>query len=167
MYDPHAANRPDWVLAPDAAEILGCHVQTVREYGYAGLVATRKEGRNVWFRTKDVLSLARTHPKDPNGRRVGLPSRAKENVSRGISVRSRLDGSRTYYVTMTIDGETLRRTFRSLGAAERWRDREIEKRRRSPAPVEPTPEPEPSVSFFRRVLSRLSLSNPKTEEVSV
>jgi hypothetical protein len=164
MYDPHAATRTDWVLAPDAAEILGCHVQTVREYGYSGIVATRKEGRHVWFRREDVLALAREYPKGSSGRRTGLPARAKENVSRGIAVRVRLDGSRTYYANVTVGGETLRRTFRSLGPAERWRDREIEKRRTSPAPVEPTPEP--SLSFFRRVLARLSPSNPKTEEVS-
>lgn len=167
MNDRYPKTYPEWVLATDAAKILGCNVQTVREYGYSGLVETRKEGRHVWFRTFDVRVLAQNYPKDRHGRRTGLPARAKENVSRGISVRRRLDGSPTYYVTMTIGGETIRRTFRSLGAAERWRDREIEKRRTSPAPVEPIPEPEPSLSFFRRVLARLSLSTPKTEEVSV
>jgi len=131
-----------WLTAKEAAEILDCAVPTLRDYGYSGLVETKKEKGRVYFRADDVLRVASRYPKDSAGRRrVG--SGVRRRVSRGIEARTRLDGRTSYYARVEIDGDTRRRTFRSLEAAENWRARELAKPRpeaSAPAPVYPVEE---------------------------
>lgn len=155
--------RYGWISVDEAVEISGCTDTTLREYGKIGVIGTTKIKGRRYFRAEDVAMLDERYPRGKGGRRR-LPTPSRETVDRCVQKRERLDGKATYYVSVQVGKEIRRRSFRSLDAARRWRDKQYEMPGSEPV-TKTEVETDPKRSFFRRLLDRLATTTT-TEEVT-
>jgi len=155
--------RYGWIGIDEAIEISDCTDTTLREYARIGMVgSTIIKGRR-YFRAEDLASLDERYPRGESGRRR-LPTPTRKTADRCIQMRERIDGKTTYYVTVYVAKEARRRSFRSLDAARRWRDKQYEMKESEPVTKTPS-ENDPKRSFFRRLLDRLATTTT-TEEAT-
>lgn len=143
--------RPEWVTAEDAAEILGVSTSTVRRYAHDGYFRSKKDGSEPRvFDRAGVVAFAIRYPVGDGGRRkIGRQMK----VERNIYSRPTVSGEPRFVVQIwNSNGKTYVRTYKTLPGARNARDRYLAKK--DAASLSPTPEP--SRSFFRRILDRLT-----------
>lgn len=139
-----------------AARFLGVHVTTVSDYANMGLLERHKvtdaDGRSrIMFNEDDLLTMDEQYPVGPSGvRSLGKVARPSRNIR-----QYRLsNGELRYRLTITVDGESYNRTFKTLHGAQRHRDRYLEQVRA--AGKEPERDAQDKPSLFRRIMDRLN-----------
>jgi len=149
----------EWVPAETAGLILGVNKVTVAKYAHEGLVESRmvKPGGPREYEYGSLLSFADQYPAGPGGRRkIGR----KTVVSRNVYYRPTTKGEPRYALVVQVNGKTTTKTYKTVGGAERARDRLLAERVESTSP----PPPVEDRGVFARILARLR--NPKNEEAN-
>ncbi len=146
----------DWLTTTEAAEFLQVSLPTVSDYVATGHLSrqTMRTDRGViyyLYNRHELAAFDARFPVQMNGRRkaIGVESRVERNVSRRVCT----DG-RKRYIARYIDptGKQRTRTFATLDAARRWRDRmEAQRDQKAGTAAESAP---PSLTWYARIKSR-------------
>ncbi len=128
MISAESEARAALVTTAEAAELLGVPMETVSEYvgaGVLGRIRTKspRGGRMYLYAMEDLIAFDARFPRDETGRRsVKTRQRADRNITR----RRCTDGRPRYTARVKYQHGPQRersRTFATLEAARRWRDR--------------------------------------------
>jgi hypothetical protein len=118
------------------------------------------------LRVDDVLELDRMYPRNDKGRR-NIPWRVI-TVSKYVTCTPHVTGPDTYRVRIERGGKRYTESFKTLHAAEMWRDSFLARDVTQPQAVQPqpaAPQPEQRTGWVRRMLARMTQT--KTEQTGV
>jgi hypothetical protein len=149
----------------EASDYLGVHPTRLSEYASYGLLMRHYSRdangrRRVYFSEDEVLALDEKYPAGPDGRRR---IRCHDLVSPCISRRYLSNGEVRYVLSMTVDGKTINKTYKSKQTAEMARERNRAASTVLVMPKRSTPAAPPAVStngsstgLFRKIVGRMN-----------